>query len=468
MRVKGDIGARAMLQDGVSLVALAVLTGLLMAFGAMIWFAADDYCNWMRVDDAGVAGALRWLYDEWSGRLVTGLALYATLALFDLPNLRWASALCGGGLLVVALLFVRLAGAWDSRWRWPVLMFAMASLCIGMNPIMGQTVLLATGALVYLLPLVLLLAWIVDVRRLWSGAPAVGPVAGFAGSALLGNAIELLWPIVTIYVALMWARHHGSMTRDGRRALAVRAAGFALGVLVLATAPGNYRRAQATPDSFRHDAAYLWAQGSMIAGEVFADGRAALLLLAGAAVLAVATRVALRKRSASRGPLRRGIGVYETGALVLGGIASLTPMLLVPAQFAPRNAFYLFSLLLLAATALYADALRRAWTARPGSGGVAALVAAGVAVSVLASAQLAPDVAYASALRERLVLRDRSLRDAAARGESRAMVAPILMEGRRTVHFIDLSPDPGAWLNGCVARYYRLDSVRIEATATSR
>ena len=37
----------------------------------------------------------------------------------------------------------------------------------------------------------------------------------------------------------------------------------------------------------------------------------------------------------------------------------------------------------------------------------------------------------------------------------------------RTLHFVDIFPDPGAWLNRCVARYYGLDSVRAPPSATA-
>ena len=210
--------------NGVSLTAIAVLTGLLVALGIVTWFAADDYCNWMHVDERGIAGAMRWLYFQWSGRLATSFAMFVTLALVDLPRLHWVSALCGASLLAVASLLARLAGAADARW--PVRMFALAALSLGLYPLLGQTVFWTTGALVYLLPLMLLLFWLIDTHRLLHGATTVGPVAGFAMSALLGNTIELLWPIVLIYIGFMGVHRRASMTRGRWRALALRIAGF--------------------------------------------------------------------------------------------------------------------------------------------------------------------------------------------------------------------------------------------------
>ncbi len=449
--------------NGVSLAAIASLTGLLAALGVVTWFAADDYCNWMHLDEKGIAGAMRWLYFEWSGRVVTGLAMYVTLALVDLPALHWLSALCGASLLGAAGLLARLAGADDTRW--PVRMFALAALSLGLYPLLGQTVFWTTGALVYLLPLMLLLVWIIDTHRLLHGARAAGPVAGFVMGALLGNAIELLWPIALTYFVLMGMRQRASMTRDRRRALAVRIAGFVLGAVLLAIAPGNYRRAEVTPETFRHDPGYLLAQGRMIVGEVLVNGTAVMSLLAATAALALLARAVLRERSAPVAAMPDRIGVFESAVLIVGGIASLAPMLLVPAQFAPRNAFFLYVLALLVATALYADAIRIARAARAGGAVTAMLVGGGFAVAVLAFAQLAPDLAFAQGLRERLVQRDRMLREAAARGQTNVVVTPLGLSMPPTIHYVEFFPDAGAWLNRCVARYYRLNSVRAQTGA---
>lgn len=451
--------------NGVSLTAIAVLTGLLVALGIVTWFAADDYCNWMHVDERGIAGAMRWLYFQWSGRLATSFAMFVTLALVDLPRLHWVSALCGASLLAVASLMARLAGAADARW--PVRMFALAALCLGLYPLLGQTVFWTTGALVYLLPLMLLLFWLIDTHRLLHGATTVGPVAGFAMSALLGNTIELLWPIVLIYIGLMGVHRRAAMTGDGWRKLAVRIAGFLSGGALLATAPGNLRRAGATPESFRHDPGYLFAQGRMIVAEVAANGQAVLSLLLAAAVLLVVVRVTLRGRLPAAVATPDRVGVFELCALIVGGIASLTPMLLVPAQFAPRNAFYLYVLVLLAATALYADAIRTARAARGGRAVTALVIGAGLVATAAASAQLAPDLALAQSLHERLVLRDRALREAAARRETDVVVPALRQAVPRTLHYVEIFSDPGAWLNLCVARYYRLGSVRMQAGTTA-
>jgi hypothetical protein len=34
-----------------------------------------------------------------------------------------------------------------------------------------------------------------------------------------------------------------------------------------------------------------------------------------------------------------------------------------------------------------------------------------------------------------------------------------------TIHYVEFFPDAGEWLNRCVARYYRLNSVRAQTGA---
>jgi hypothetical protein len=197
------------------------------------------------------------------------------------------------------------------------------------------------------------------------------------------------------------------------------------------------------------------------------NGRAVMLLLAAAAMLAMAMRVTLRKRRNEAAAMPDRIGGFESGVLIVAGVASLTPMLLVPAQFAPRNAFYFYVLVLLVATALYADAIRTARAARGGRAVTVLLVGAGLVTAVLAITQLAPDFAFARSLRERLVLRDQALREAALHNETDVVVPALRLAVPRTLHFVDIFPDPGAWLNRCVARYYGLDSVRAQPSATA-
>src|SRR5262245_21148375 len=69
------------------LASMIVVCALVVVFAGVAlasWPTADDYCNRVMVAERGVDGAMRWLFSEWSGRLVTSSVLYSTFALVDL------------------------------------------------------------------------------------------------------------------------------------------------------------------------------------------------------------------------------------------------------------------------------------------------------------------------------------------------------------------------------------------------
>ena len=152
------------------------------------WPTADDYCNSVLVAQSGVAGALRWLFFEWSGRLVSGVPLYATFAWIDLPALHWVSVALVGLLAVAAYQAATLVAGEDRPLRWPLCAFIFAALVLGLYRLLGQAVLWSTGGIVYSVPLVVALLWFESVRRLSQGRDARGgELYGFILGAMLAG-----------------------------------------------------------------------------------------------------------------------------------------------------------------------------------------------------------------------------------------------------------------------------------------
>src|SRR5438270_336631 len=120
--------------SAVALVLMVVLASVALAG----WPTADDYCNRVLVDDNGVAGALRWLFFEWSGRLISSAALYSTFALVDLPALRWVSVALACLFALAAWLIASLLALEDRALRWPLSAFVLAALAVGLYPLLGQ------------------------------------------------------------------------------------------------------------------------------------------------------------------------------------------------------------------------------------------------------------------------------------------------------------------------------------------
>jgi Family of unknown function (DUF6056) len=253
--VPGVRGRLVVLVSGAIMLALFLV---LASVALASWPTADDYCSRVLVAERGVSGALHWLFFEWSGRLVTGIPLYLIFASVDLPSLRWISVALVCLFVVAAYQVGSLVAGEDLPLRWPLSAFALAAFSLGLYRLIGQTVLWATGGIVYALPLVLALLWLTAARRLLRGGESSsGNLYGFALGVLVGDSIELVLPIIGAYIVLVAPSRWNKLSPSARRALGWLIAGVVVGAAVLIAAPGNYGRVRFTPGSFRVDPIYL-------------------------------------------------------------------------------------------------------------------------------------------------------------------------------------------------------------------
>ncbi|MEO5699342.1 MAG: DUF6056 family protein [Casimicrobiaceae bacterium] len=434
-----------------------MLTLSLVALGWANWPAADDYCNAMLVADLGVDGALGWLYTQWSGRLATGAVLYGAVARLEPPALHGVSALVAAGVALVAWQISTFVLGRARSLRPMLFAAVLAALVLGLYPLLGQTVYWPTGGVVYWLPLVLLLHWLNGTRALVSdGVERFGSAYAFVSSVVLGNAIELVVPIaVTYLVAMGW---RSRKARHTRHALLLRAGGVLIGALVLVTAPGNFLRARATPGSLVLDPAVLGRAYLALLQEAAVSG----VTMLGIALLALLVGFALQRSPASAG-WTRPVGVSrldEAAALAVGALLSVVPVLAAPAQAAPRNTLYLLVALLAASLLVGVPRAAGRWST-PTALVLVLLAAAG---SVTAAVRLVDDRALAMARRHEQLERHARLADPSQRGSDVA-VRPIASAAPATLHAIDITADPSAVVNWCVASVYRLRSIRIDGTA---
>ena len=436
-----------------------VLMVMLARVALATWPTADDYCNRVLVDGAGVAGALRWLFFEWSGRLASGVPLYLAFALVDLPAMRWVSFALACLFAFAAWLIALLVAIEDPPLRWPLSAFVFATLVLGLYQLLGQTVFWSTGGIVYMVPLVLTLLWLVPIRRIVHGAlPRRGTAYGFVLGLAVGNSIELVLPILAAYVVLVVPSRWENLSAVARRALRLRVAGVMVGAVVLVAAPGNYVRAKVTPDSFRLEPPYVVAQYLHMLREIatIAWPMVAIIGTLAIASLLVATRV-----SATRATHERPSTLREAGALAIGASASFVPVLVAPAQFAPRNGIYLLVFMLVAALVpLVAYVQRARWHPFVS----AAFIGLAGAGTVVVGAPLAADAGLSDAFRDRLLTRDRALRQTPEADQTDATVPPVGLPVPRTLHFVELDSNPKQWNNACTAKYYGLHSIALDPT----
>jgi hypothetical protein len=433
----------------IAVAAVAVTLWVMVRHGLAIPASADDFCNRNNALAGTALEATLSSYEGWTGRLVTTFVLYHALRLVDLPQLATISGVLP---LLLALGTWLIAGAFGARHvvdRLAIAAFLFVAIVLGLHHLTGQVVFWATGGIVYLLPFVLLAAWLATMARIAEGKPSrVGVLGAFALGALAGNAIELTWSALAI-VGLAVLAHVRGQPQLLRRAAAALA-GAVAGAAILAAAPGNYVRATATERSFSLDASWLAGEYARMLGEVFAKAPG---FLAGLLALVVVGLVVHTPNLTTHWRQRALIAAL----LVVAALASLLPVLAVPPQFAPRNGFFLLVLLLAAAAAF---AVPPILAMRYG-----ALLLAGTALagSLLLPFRYAEDTQVAQLLSARWTERHHVLRAAASAGRKDVVLARMPFYPRPTVHALELGDDPARWDNKCVARYYGLASVTVPA-----
>jgi hypothetical protein len=425
--------------------ALAVTLWVLVRHGLAVPASTDDFCNRLNALQGTALEATLASYTGWTGRLVTTAALYLTLRTVDLPHLSIVSAMLPA-LLAMACWF--LSGAFGARHlvdRLAIAAFAFVALVIGLHRLLGQTLFWVTGGIVYLVPLVLVSAWLSMMARIAEGKRPVGGVMGALLLGLLaGNSIELAWAvlIVTGLAVLVHVRAQPQACRDAAAALA----GALAGGIVLAVAPGNFHRATATERSFSLDAGYLAGEYVRMLREVLA----AAPELVGATLVLVVLGFAVRPAVRVPHVAQRGL---IASLLVLAALGSLAPVLAVPPQFAPRNGLFLLVLLFAAGLVM---AIPPILATRYGTFAIATLAIAG---ALATSFRFVQETEAARVLQQNWVQRDALLRSAAAAGRLEVVLPRRPVWPPPTVHAIELGEDPARWDNKCVARYYGLSSV---------
>ncbi|HZP87571.1 MAG TPA: DUF6056 family protein, partial [Burkholderiales bacterium] len=418
---------------GAGVAAAVVLASMIVALGWSNWPSADDFCNTVLVRNGGISGAMHWLYTQWSGRVFTGIVMYTTFALVDIPLLHVVSAVLAAMLVLAAWQMSRFANE-HGRASAPLFAFALAVLVLGGYPLLGQTVYWPTGGIVYLVPLILLLHWLHGIRRLIDDeALARANPYWFVVSAALGNSIELVLPVALAYLAIVAFPRWPRLTRAGRAGLLARTAGLAVGIAVLVTAPGNFLRGDATPGSFELDPALLVHEYGRLLATTLRSGALVVAIAAAMAVAALILRLALRTRAAAT-PSRNA----EAVALAIGAFASLLPVLAAPAQYSPRNGLYLLVCLLLAGMLVLVPQLQREPRIQAIGMGVLAVVA--LVGAFAGTHRLVQDDELASMRRAQQLARHASLHDPARRGTD-VVLEPIRPYPPATLHAIDVTSD---------------------------
>ena len=426
--------------------ALAVTLWVLMRHGLAVPASTDDFCNRLNALQGTVLEATMASYTGWTGRLVTTAALYLTLRTVDLPHLSNVSAMLPA-LLAMACWF--LSGAFGSRHlvdRLAIAAFAFVVLVIGLHRLLGQTVFWVTGGIVYLVPLVLVSAWLSMMARIAEGKR---PLGGVAGALLLGlvagNAIELAWAvlIVTGMAVLVHVRGAaaGASLRGGSAGRCARGRARARGgtgqfpsrhrhralVQPRPRLPGRRVRAHAARGPGRRAGTRRRHAGARRAGFRRATGRPR-----------PERRAARTHRAAARAGRARQPRARAGGAAPVRATQRTVP----------------------AGAAFRAPAW--SWRSRRSSPRATApspSPRSRSAGALATSFRFVHETDAARVLQQNWVQRDALLRSAAVAGRLEVVLPRRPAWPPPTVHAIELGEDPARWDNKCVARYYGLSRV---------
>ena len=409
----------------------AVLTAaLLLSLGAYAWrgwytrYITDDYCSAAAVKDHGFLGSIQEHRDAWSGRFSYYFVKGALEAIGPVT-----ARFVPGAMLVLTLL----AAAWAARPLVPhpwliagALTFAAVDSAPDRFGIYGPFV-WETGAVTYMLPIVLLVLWagvLVRGGSIWLSFALMFVAGGMSETSLVAQGVLAAGSLA---VALC--------RRDRRRAFIAAAAIVAtvLALAIVVTAPGNAARARTQPprpDALEAAGVALKASYDYLGSHVFVEGLALLLVIA----LGLAT------------PLQNRTALLQaTLVALLCYVVSFFPAAWAISFVPPPRALYIPNVFLIAAAFCAAAALRVRTPAWP-------LVLAAV-IPLWATVTTVRTIPEARASAAHADAVDRLL----ATQEGR----DVVLRSRWALTSGYAGLDNGHPANRCICDYYRLRSLRV-------
>ena len=409
---------------GAALLASALLAAL-CALAWRGWFAryiTDDYCSAAVLHDYGFWGAMKFQREIWSGRF-TYYAVKGALEAIGPITARVTPALMIAGTALAVF----------SVFRSPLVALAATLAAVASAPDLFSSYgafLWETGAVAYMLPVMLLIVWIGLFAR------AGNAVASFLLLFLAGGLSETTLAVQgamgggALLVALRW--------RDRRR-IAIAASGVVATMLALAimfTAPGNAVRAKIQPPRaplVEAAAMALEHAYDFIGVHVFVEGAPLLIVLAAGAAIGARTA--------------RAVWAQTAGVAILCYVVSFFPSAWVISAPPPPRALYVSNVCVAVALFAAGGALGHAFRPRSLALGLLALVPLW---SAYATVRTIPEAAVAAAQVDRI---ERLLH--AQRGHA------VVLRSRWALTSHWVGGDNGHPANRCMSWYFGLKSLTV-------
>jgi hypothetical protein len=450
--------------------------------GSFARYVADDFCTNVELHSAGFFGAQLYWFTSWTGRFAFVLLIDAldslgawTVPLSPLVILTaWLAAVVAS----VSPVWERLAGSSGGRGALAIGL-ALITLTLGSSAGLWQSLYWQTGAVTYLVPIVLITAYPATLWRVgdWRRPPAWGWIGvGIALGALAVGCSETAMGMVVATLALAtttvtWhfrqtARHPGS-AQTLIIGLATALTATLLASLVVVVAPGNAVRMQ-----FLHRPDLLTAT---LQTAIFPFLVVARFVIAAPlyAVGAYVTPNLIGRLRYQRAPaLARGRSrAWRRQAIACGGLivaAAGAPAIYAGGELPPDRALIIPQYIMIA-TIMCCGLLDGLASPRL----VVALPAPPTPKRVLlgtcvALALLVPLLTTAHTLLESDQLRayaaafdEREQEALAAHAAGTPSLAVAALDQPSMVGLAEPGADPEAWPNFCIASYYGLDTLTV-------
>jgi hypothetical protein len=473
-----------------SLVALAGLAVPLVALagaGLFSRYAADDYCTAGQIQMAGFLDAQSRLYVGWSGRfaatfLITLLELIGPTVVPFLPGLALLAWLAAAALATREVLETL-------GWQLPVVSVVLMAAVVVFATLsttadLPQVLYWQTGLVTYLSPLVigtLYVAWVTHIASAraygipWPLALGASFALAFAAGGTSETFAAAQVTALVLAVAIAWLAGARQTHSRLQWMLIAGVLGALLALVIIAVSPGNEVRqdtAARTALSVALPQAVEFTQGWLRL--TFARPHAAVLaLLIGvpAAIAAAYPRTLPVRVSFVRRP-----GLVLLAGLLASGLVILAGML--PAFYAlgsnpPGRAQVIPQFVLVCSVAILSwisGTMIGAHLRSKMSDSRFGWAAAGVLVVVLAlgplfsATQVFAEVSTARAYAAAWDQVDREVRADRSQGVLDVTVEPLPSTGTvQNLQFV--GADRSDWFNDCVARYYRVSSIAVPASA---
>ena len=450
---------------------VAVAVGVFACAGLVSRYVADDFCTASILAERGFVGAQVTWYMVWSGRF----AFFAVIDVLDGLG-AWTVPLTPAGLLLGWIV----ASAAAVRPFVPqarhalLLTMVLVTATLATTPQLWQSLYWQTGAVTYLLPIVLATAYVGVVwrlRRAWACGRAtwvwtvVGVVLVVVAVGCSETALAALDAGLGLALLGVLGWYRAADRRIVLRTLAMGLSAGLLASLIVALAPGNVVRA-----TFFHAPDLAVRVIGPLVFPIYVLAQVVVQAPAYAVLgYAVPFGVGLSAQWSS-GPLQRSAARRLRRLLIAGALlvsaAAVFPSFYLGGAAPPARAQVIPQAVVVAALMAcgFLDGRARvaapAWLTRPSwhrwliGAAVVGLLVFGPLLTVARTIVLGGEMrAYAGQV-DRL---DQQARQAHAAGQARAVVQRV--HGPPSLLLDELGPDPSVVLNRCAASYYGLDAI---------